>query len=480
MPSNGNGEAAAAAQPQARGSSTSWSSFLKSIASFNGDLSSMTAPPWILSSTSLVEYSSYWAEHPSAFVAPAHEADPARRAMLVLKWFLSTLKQQYSSRSEQLGSEKKPLNPFLGELFLGEWVDESGKTRLVSEQVSHHPPVTAYCIFNDEHGVRLEGYNAQKASFSRTINVRQIGHAILHLDAYDEDYLITLPSLHIEGLISASPYVELNRASYIVSSTGYTAKVDYSGRGWLSGKKNTFCASLYPSDASPKQPVYTVDGQWTDAFVIRNPKSKDVVDQWDPKATAVTELQVRPVDEQHPLESRRAWRRVADAIARGDMDATAAEKGAIENAQRALRRAERDAGRVWERRFFGRCDDAPLFERLAGGQGAAGLPPEVRGLEAEKTSGVWVFDLEKGERKEREEAESGGVKKEVWEMDGGGEGGAGEGGGEGEGEGEGEGKSENGQGSSAEGEAEEKFEDAQEGAKKEEALGEKKEEGGQK
>lgn len=97
----------------------------------------MTAPAFILSTTSLVEFSSYWAEHPSLFVAPANESDPEKRALLVLKWFLSTLKQQYSSRSDKLGSEKKPLNPFLGELFLGKWEDEAGTTQLVSEQVRY-------------------------------------------------------------------------------------------------------------------------------------------------------------------------------------------------------------------------------------------------------------------------------------------------------------------------------------------------------
>ena len=65
------------------------------------------------------------------------EKDPARRAALVLKWFLSTLKQQYASRSEKLGSEKKPLNPFLGELFIGKWEDQAGTTQLVSEQVRY-------------------------------------------------------------------------------------------------------------------------------------------------------------------------------------------------------------------------------------------------------------------------------------------------------------------------------------------------------
>jgi hypothetical protein len=100
-------------------------------------LSSLTAPPFILSGVSLVEYSSYWAERPSIFVAPANEKDPAKRALLVLTWFLSTLKQQYSSRNENLGSEKKPLNPFLGELFLGKWTDDAGTTQLISEQVRY-------------------------------------------------------------------------------------------------------------------------------------------------------------------------------------------------------------------------------------------------------------------------------------------------------------------------------------------------------
>lgn len=117
---------------------------LQSIASFNGDLSSLTAPPFILSSTSLTEFSSYWCEHPAVFAAPAKEKDPAKRTLLVLKWFLTTLKQQYASRSEQYGNEKKPLNPFLGELFLGKWEDEAGTTELVSEQVKYAS--LPYCL----------------------------------------------------------------------------------------------------------------------------------------------------------------------------------------------------------------------------------------------------------------------------------------------------------------------------------------------
>ncbi|GMF68789.1 unnamed protein product [Aspergillus oryzae] len=345
----------------------SWSSFLKSIASFNGDLSSLTAPPFILSSTSLTEYSAYWAEHPNLFVAPATEADPEKRALAVLKWFISTLHQQYCTRSEKLGSEKKPLNPFLGELFLGKWnTDENvGETSLISEQVS-------------------------------TIQIKQIGHALLTVTppnadkndpAQKEQYLITLPSLHIESLIYGTPFVELEKTTRIVSSTGYVAKIDYSGKGWLSGKKNTFNAILYKESEGEKKPLYTVDGQWSDKFTIKNARTKDEVETYVVKDNKTTPLQLAPLEDQDLYESRRAWQDVASGIERGDMDAVSVAKSKIENAQRELRRVEKSEGREWERRFFNRVDeneDQGLLQlaRKAG----------LTSLESDKTGGVWRFN----------------------------------------------------------------------------------------
>ncbi|KAI1764005.1 Oxysterol-binding protein [Hypoxylon sp. FL1150] len=390
------------ATPNPQAASTSWTSFIKSIASFNGDLSSLTAPPFILSYTSLTEFSSYWAEHPSVFAAPAKETDPAKRALLVLKWFLTTLKQQYASRSERDGNEKKPLNPFLGELFLGKWEDEAGTTELISEQVSHHPPATAYSIINLPTNVRLQGYNAQKASFSKTINIKQLGHAVLTVPnpskpEEEETYLITLPSLHVEGLIMGAPFIELDSASYITSSSGFTAKIDYSGRGWFGGKKNVFTATLYPT-GKEKEVLYNCSGQWTKAFDIysgpvKSNSSKTLIETWDPTNTPLTKLIVAPVEQQHPLESRRAWANVVAGIKKYDMDYVASEKAKIEKAQRAMRKQEKDEGRDWERRYFTALPgpDAVL----------TALAPNVgvsTNGDADKTGGIWRFDNAKAEK----------------------------------------------------------------------------------
>lgn len=338
--------------------------------------------------------------------------------MLVLKWFLSTLKHQYASRSDQFGNEKKPLNPFLGELFLGTWTDDAGTTTLVSEQVSHHPPATAYCIRNDKTGVELEGYNAQKATFKTTIIVKQIGHAVLRvpLPGGDvESYLITLPSLHIEGLVFGAPFVELDGSSQITSSSGFTAKIDYSGKGWLSGKKNSVTASVYPT-GKEKDVLYNVTGQWNKTFEVylgpakQNSKAT-LVASYDAVATPQTELRIAPVEEQHPLESRRAWARVAEAIQQGDMDTTGIEKGKIEQAQRDMRIRERGENRSWERQYFSAVDGAdPVLQSLGS---VVGVPLDG---DADKTGGLWRFDKEKAAKRESTELTPEGVAKAEKEL----------------------------------------------------------------
>jgi hypothetical protein len=73
---------------------------------------------------------------------------------------------------------------FLGEQFNGQW--NNGELVLHSEQVSHHPPVTAYYLENASKGVSLEGNCAQKTTFSaRTLSIRQVGHGIVRVKLAD-------------------------------------------------------------------------------------------------------------------------------------------------------------------------------------------------------------------------------------------------------------------------------------------------------
>ena len=126
------------------------------------------------------------------------------------------------------------------------------------------------------------------------------------------------------------------------------------------------------------------------------------IDSYDAKTSQKTPLYIAPISEQDPLESRRAWQKVQEAIGRGDLETTGVEKSKIENKQREMRRLEKDEGREWERRYFSRADDEPIFAKLAAKRDITS--------ESDRTNGIWVFDQDKykallAKQKKKEEGE---------------------------------------------------------------------------
>lgn len=408
---------------------STWASFIASIASYNGDLSSLTAPPFILSPKSLLEYSQYWGTNTELLLAPNNIKDGdgkkskssihLRRLLAVIKWYLATLKSQYASRTDSKHSEKKPLNPFLGEIFVAKFADDTkdhklGETKLVLEQVRHHPPISAYAVWNEKHNTLLEGYTGVRAFMSTTaLNVRQHGHAVLHYRNLGEDYLVTLPSLHLEGLIKGSPRVELDQKSYIQSSNKFFAVFEYSGRGFFSGKENSFKCRIYRNyyeSLNKYNALYTISGQWSGISTINKgyeSTSENTKFFFDSSKTVPQKLVVKPISEQHVLESRRAWKKVADSIIQGDYNQITKEKSQIENEQRELRKKEEAKGVTWIRRWYNEIDfsakenkddtSLKLFKmaHLSIKNVPSGTPEGSKKEKSCETMKHWRFDLEK-------------------------------------------------------------------------------------
>lgn len=367
--------------------------FLASIATISGDLSNITAPPFVLDTKSVVELPAFWAERPSLFAAPASSSDPAERALLVLRWFLASLKnQQYGGRAED-ESVKKPLNAFLGECFLARWEDDSGVTTLVSEQVSHHPPVTACRLWNEEKGVVAEGFTRQEITLNLgNVSIKQSGHALLTLRNHgDETYLIPLPDVKLKNIISglSGAYPELDGSYTIPCTSGYYSVIEFSGKSLLSsGTKNEFVAKLH-APGNPEDPLYTIAGHWNDSFTIY--KGNDTSESAATETVVLKDLPTVPLklleeslDAQDPWESRRAWRGVREALVRGDMSGTAKAKAVIEQGQRDMRKDEEKSGKTWDTLFF-----KPHKEDAV----AASLYKSIlKELNPEDTVALWKFD----------------------------------------------------------------------------------------
>ncbi|KIW10310.1 hypothetical protein PV08_11272 [Exophiala spinifera] len=394
--------------------------FISFLATVSGDISHITAPPFILAPQSLTEFPSYWAERPSLFTAAAHEPTPEKRCLAILKLYLASLQRQYYVGRTVKEGLKKPLNPFLGELFLCEFTDhdltsekdsKASTVRVITEQVSHHPPTTACYVSSEEHGIHAEAYSTQQTTLSGTsIMIRQSGHAIITIDKYNETYLLPLPDVRARGVLTGVPWPELGDTYKIVSSAGYTAEMKFIPKKMWGGERNAFEAAVYRTGDTTRDAIYSLGGHWSSRFGVFNTHGHEVdtFDLADPKNAPVP-MTIKPVEEQSEWESRRAWRSTFDAIRRGDQSATVAEKSKLEDAQRRMRKRERAAGQEWEAMFFNRIEGGgetdeevkKLFDVLAssGSEDEDKNADDVSRLKG--SNGVWRFDPVK-ERKWRE------------------------------------------------------------------------------
>lgn len=307
----------------------------------------------------LVEQVERWLTLCNSFNEITEPESAEDRFHAAVKWYISALNGSFASRVPKGEWEKKPFNPVLGEQFFCSW---KGDTSIVCEQVSHHPPISGFFCENKKSGVYLNGHDGQKTRFSGTqMLVDQVGHCVIHLkNRNDETYLFTLPSLSVNGIWYAAPYVELYGSSYVQSSTGYFAQIDYSTKGWISGELHHFKATV--SHDTLKGPT-VIEGQWTAKSTITKHK-QSAAPFLDLTALSREAPIVKPVNEQASFESRKLWSKVSEALLAGDYAAASTEKSLIENQKRAERKDRQESGEEWHPEYFVKVDGDKVYGEL--------------------------------------------------------------------------------------------------------------------
>ncbi|KAI7900043.1 uncharacterized protein BX663DRAFT_532600 [Cokeromyces recurvatus] len=281
-----------------------------------------------------------------------------------MKWFITALNGTFSSRVPKGEWEKKPFNPILGEQFFCSWKD--GTTQAICEQVSHHPPITAFYIEHKPSGVSITGNSAQRSRFSGTqLLIDQIGFCMLEMKQHGEKYLFSLPPVSVNGLWYAAPYLELHGKSYVQSSTGFYTTIEYSTKGWISGEFHHFKATIQHRTLLKEGPTL-IEGQWTSKATIKkhnSPKKQPFIELGKLERPPV---EIKPLSEQSSLESRKVWEKVSKALKEGDYVTASNEKSLIENKQRALRKLREENGQTngWKPAYFEETTSVELFGEL--------------------------------------------------------------------------------------------------------------------
>ncbi|BGP18494.1 hypothetical protein JCM10213_001190 [Rhodosporidiobolus nylandii] len=310
------------------------------------DLSKITLPVFVLEPRSMLERVTDFHSHPN-LLHGAQNLDPEERFIRVLQYYLAG----WHIKPKGV---KKPYNPVLGEFFRCRYDYADGTVGYyIAEQVSHHPPISAWYFSSPEQGLDLCGELRPKSKFlgNSAATLMDGESHVRFLDgpgAADGEYDIGMPNMYARGILFGKMVLELGDVAAVKNdTTGMHCDVEFKTKGFFSGTYNSLAGKI----KGPQGEIGEVRGYWSDVLEIqRKGKGKEVL--FDAHSATVVTKSVSPEEQQQPFESRRLWSGVTAAIKANDLDAATNAKTAIEDAQREAAKQREANGETFAPKWF--------------------------------------------------------------------------------------------------------------------------------
>jgi len=327
------------------------------------DLTKIVLPTFILERRSLLEMYADFFAHPDIFTEISEKESPEERIIQVLKWYLSAF-----SASRKTTVAKKPYNPILGEIFRCwyptasaapasssssplpiPWCNETD-LMFFAEQVSHHPPISAFYAECAAKNISFIGHIYTKSAFlGMSVAVHNIGDGKITVLSVGEDYVLTFPSAYGRSILT-TPWVELGGSCKIsCPQTGYNATIEFKTKPFFSNEQNKIIAEVFPPNT--KKSILKVEGEWNGKMMAKYSSGKSEL-FLDMTSMPCVAKEVKRVSEQEKYESRRLWREVTHGLKSDNIEAATAGKQGLEQKQREEAKQRKETGAVWENRMF--------------------------------------------------------------------------------------------------------------------------------
>jgi hypothetical protein len=157
------------------------------------------------------------------------QTNPVDRMITVLTWICS------ATREEDFNH--KPYNPILGESHICKQETEGSTTYFLAEQVSHHPPMTAFLLENPDHKIRIQGNYAFGIRFAtNSLTIATEGHAEIRFG--DETYILekAMPDMAVKNIIlpGRKYVVWVGKIRIVCPSTKLSAELTWDFRDYQS------------------------------------------------------------------------------------------------------------------------------------------------------------------------------------------------------------------------------------------------------
>uniref|UniRef100_A0A669DJ21 Oxysterol-binding protein n=1 Tax=Oreochromis niloticus TaxID=8128 RepID=A0A669DJ21_ORENI len=312
------------------------------------DLSKVVLPTFILEPRSFLDKLSDYYYHADLLSQASLEESAYGRIKQVLRWYLSG----FYKKPKGL---KKPYNPILGETFRCCWLhpETNSCTFYIAEQVSHHPPISAFYVCNRKDGFSISGSILAKSKFyGNSLSAILDGKARLLFLSRDEEYVITMPYAHCKGILYGTMTLELGgKVTIECEKTKCVAELEFKLKPFLggSGSVNQINGKIFVGE----EVLATVDGHWDNEVFIHEKRSGQQEILWNPSPeirSSRLKRQVVQLDQQGEFESERLWQHVTSAIMDRDQVRATQEKFVLEEAQRRDSRERGD--KPWLPRLF--------------------------------------------------------------------------------------------------------------------------------
>lgn len=312
------------------------------------DLSKVTFPTFVLEPRSMLERITDFMAHPDLIFGAENCDDPEERFMRVLQYYLAG----WHIKPKGV---KKPYNPVLGEFFRCRYDYPNGTQGFyIAEQVSHHPPVSAFFYVSPLNQVQIVGELRPKSKFlgnSVSTTMEGENRVVLMGRPEDGEYVITMPNMYARGILFGKMVLELGDTCVAQNErNGIACDLEFKTKGFFSGTYNAIAGRVRRGNTD----VGEVSGKWSHVMDFKNSRTGEKRPLFDvgKEGQKVAPKWVAPEDEQEMYESRRLWSALTQAILLKDMEAATEAKSAVEDAQREMRRKLEESGDVHRTRFF--------------------------------------------------------------------------------------------------------------------------------
>jgi len=357
------------------------------------DLTRITMPSEICHPFSVLEVIAYreLSYFSTLFTLNSYPENPLERFLCVVRWLISCLPQ------EQM--EKKPFNPTIGEEHIC-WIEHAKDdwTELIAEQVSHHPPLSAFFLRNEKQNITLQSSLDFSVSFGGANHVviisGSLGGSVIIKSAFEDYHMNKLtPNLIIQRIIFGVKYYmwdgdlvlecpkheyKLNISFSETNETTNKIKGHISKNGITVYKIGGACGKVVhywkPEEKKKKKELYNFS---------TSPKAKDDTIVYPPPKSRVS------------MNSLQVWKAVADAIIQDDMIAADNAKRKVEDEQRLREKTRELEGASYKALYF----DQMISEKIVW------VPKEDIKLNQEYIEGLKVVAASQREKEWEEESQ---------------------------------------------------------------------------